>query len=187
MNTSDTNSFWHKHWGGGWNKRDESDLSVLSVAETAMLSCSVKPGISVQALRRALEGKKEADVWYKSATTTVLCLPSTSSYEQFFLECLVPNRPCLFERGIGESWLARQLWRNKSNDGLSSLPNFQYLVDKYGSEEVPVMKCSEGCTHKTVTFHSYINECFSSSKVAEKDLEYMKDWHFVKNHPSVQL
>ena len=53
-------------------------------------------------------------------------LPAGSSYDEFAVNYLRSNRPCLFDQELTVSWRARGLWQKKGK------PRFEYLKKEFG-------------------------------------------------------
>ena len=50
------------------------------------------------------------------------------SYESFFLQYLLPNRPCILGPWSTENWLSRKEWVTNENK-----PNWQLMKGKFGT------------------------------------------------------
>ncbi|XP_023018445.2 jumonji domain containing 4 [Leptinotarsa decemlineata] len=97
-------------------------------------------------------------------------------YDNFFENYMLPNIPCVI-KGVTSKWKSSQLWVK------DDAPNFQYLSEKYGNNNVTVHKCSEryyNCqkSYKTTLtdYLEYFQECTSQDSNPSK-LEYLKNWH----------
>lgn len=50
------------------------------------------------------------------------------TYDEFFRECLLKNRPCVFQPGLTEKWESTVNWVS------NGAPNFQYMRQRYGKQ-----------------------------------------------------
>ncbi|CAH1957244.1 unnamed protein product [Acanthoscelides obtectus] len=95
------------------------------------------------------------------------------TYNDFFQNFMVANVPCII-KGIGNTWESSRDW---VKDGR---PNYDYLMQKYGSYHVTVYNCLERYynTQKPtqMDFRRYLSYLRESSKNATK-LDYLKNWH----------
>ncbi|KAK2158452.1 hypothetical protein LSH36_170g04052, partial [Paralvinella palmiformis] len=102
------------------------------------------------------------------------------SYESFFLQYLLPNRPCILGPWSTENWLSRKEWVTNENK-----PNWQLMKGKFGSAQCPVADCkqtrydSHPKTDMSLSeFIDYV-ECYAAKGYpAHEDCLYLKDWHF---------
>ena len=94
-----------------------------------------------------------------AAPQPITYLPDKISYSEFFLNFLVPNKPCLFGPWLTEDWKCRRDWvlergggggacedgvggGDKSSDGSELREiNYDLLRDHFGCATVPVANC----------------------------------------------
>nr|CAH7735956.1 unnamed protein product [Callosobruchus chinensis] len=94
-------------------------------------------------------------------------------YNDFFKDFMAANIPCII-RGIGSTWESSRRW---VKDGQ---PNYDYLLQKYGSSPVTVYNCLERYynTQKPtqMNFSNYLIYLRESASQPTK-VEYLKNWH----------
>ncbi|XP_067934805.1 2-oxoglutarate and iron-dependent oxygenase JMJD4-like [Watersipora subatra] len=91
----------------------------------------------------------------------------------------------------GSRWPIFDLWlQDEPNEGTGYL-NVDYICQKYGDETVPVARCGReeyGAHPKTeMTFREYLNYLTSFNNSSHTDCLYLKDYHFMRSHPDVEL
>ena len=122
----------------------------------------------------------------------VLRLDQSPTYNEFLSNHLINNTPVLIGKGLVESWPAFRLW--KGTDDRYDI-DWDYLVNTYGTQIVPVTNChtqsTDPCTEST-TLSEVIKGWLSiEHDVTHQDLPllYVKDWHlarWVSNNPAMQ-
>ena len=106
------------------------------------------------------------------------------SYSDFFYQFMLQNKPCLI-RDLMEYWPATKLLTNDKNE-----PNINFF-EKLKDVDVPVADCSAKYFNSqekiSMTLKEYVS--FWRSKKDKNDSKnlYLKDWHFVKQFPEIQL
>lgn len=65
---------------------------------------------------------------------------SPISYDDFFAQTLLQNKPCLLKSWATKSWRSVHEWTIKSNLK-PDVPNFQVLQKNFGKTLVPVADC----------------------------------------------
>ena len=106
------------------------------------------------------------------------------SYSDFFQQFMVKNVPCLI-RDLMSDWPAtRDLINDKQE------PNIEFF-ETLENVQVPVADCSAKYFNSqekiSMTLKEYLSYWRSSRQDANTNLYYLKDWHFVKQFPEVQL
>ncbi|CAF1685765.1 unnamed protein product, partial [Adineta ricciae] len=100
------------------------------------------------------------------------------SYETFIRECFLKNRPALFTAkcGLMNDWPCLTEWLTEDR----TRPNFDRLVQLYGSMIVPVTKCASNLTEygsdenkSTMRFDEFVQLWRDTTTAAEY---YCKDW-----------
>ena len=108
------------------------------------------------------------------------------SYSEFFHQYMIPNLPCLI-RDLMIDWPAsRDLVNDNKNE-----PNIAFF-EKLEDVDVPVADCSAKYFNSqekiSMTLKEYISYWKSKGNQNDsKNLLYLKDWHFVKQFPNVEL
>lgn len=49
-----------------------------------------------------------------------------------FTEFMLKNQPFILKRSATKSWMSRELWIKKDLAGMTSTPNYEYIIEKYG-------------------------------------------------------
>ena len=106
------------------------------------------------------------------------------SYSDFFQQFMVKNVPCLI-RDLMSDWPAtRDLINDKQE------PNIEFF-ETLQNVQVPVADCSAKYFNSqekmSMTLKEYLSYWRSSRQDANTNLYYLKDWHFVKQFPEIQL
>jgi len=110
-------------------------------------------------------------------------LDRAPTYTEFLNNHLFKNRPALIGKDLVESWPAFDLWGGDSDrDNI----NWDYLVNVYGTQTVPVTNCrapsTESCTEEAI-IGEVIRRWLSAGDDAankEQPLLYVKDWHLAR-------
>ena len=96
------------------------------------------------------------------------------SYEEFFENYLLKNRPCLFSSMHTSGWKSRKTWV------LNSKPNISLLENVFKDYFVPVVDCRK----KYYSSHEKCDMTFSKFceywKSRKDKVLYLKDWHCQK-------
>ncbi|XP_052812566.1 2-oxoglutarate and iron-dependent oxygenase JMJD4-like isoform X2 [Mya arenaria] len=106
-------------------------------------------------------------------------------YQKFFVDYLLPNKPCIFSPNVTELWNSRKLW--VTGDGK---PNIAYLRKHFGDAVVPVADCKveQYSSHpkREMTLNEYLDywqEYQAKDYPPDLPCLYLKDWHFTKAFP----
>ena len=99
---------------------------------------------------------------------------------------MIPNKPCLIEEHVTQSWPCRQEWITNAGH-----VNFDHLLSLFADDDVPVSDCA--CQYfnsqksgemKFAEFVKYWIKLISDKHDYEKNpCYYLKDWHFFLEHP----
>lgn len=111
------------------------------------------------------------------------------TYETFIRDCFLKNRPALFTTkcNIMNQWSCLTEWLNEDQ----TKPDFDRLIQLYGSMIVPVTKCSSNSSSEynsdenklTMRFDEFVNLWRNSVTTEEY---YCKDWHLQKQFDSTK-
>ncbi|KAK6174382.1 hypothetical protein SNE40_017670 [Patella caerulea] len=108
------------------------------------------------------------------------------SYEEFFTNYLLPNRPCIFGSAVTAKWQSRQDWL-KPVDGS---PHLEFFKENFGDITVPVADCGkeEFSSHpkEDMTLSEYVDYLVQYKQDGYPQHErclYLKDWHFIRDCP----
>lgn len=112
-------------------------------------------------------------------------LDKSPTYAEFLSNHLISNRPVLIGKDLVESWPAFHIW---GNDGNEDKINWDYLVNAYGTQIVPVTNCcapsADSRTEETeTTLSEVIRRWLNAEGDAtnkDKPLLYVKDWHLAR-------
>ncbi|XP_070570490.1 2-oxoglutarate and iron-dependent oxygenase JMJD4-like [Ptychodera flava] len=102
------------------------------------------------------------------------------SYDEFFMDYMLANKPCMFRSFVTANWKSRAEW--VADDGM---PNFDFLEEKFGDATVPVADCEskqyDAQTKQDMTLRDYLlylRTLISSQYDTNMKCLYLKDWHF---------
>ena len=122
----------------------------------------------------------------------VLKLDQSPTYNEFLSNHLINNTPVLIGKDLVELWPAFRLW--KGTDDRYDI-DWDYLVNTYGTQIVPVTNCrtqsTDPCT-ESITLSEVIKGWLSiENDDTNQDLPllYVKDWHlarWVSSNPAMQ-
>eukprot|EP00095_Tigriopus_kingsejongensis_P007625 maker-scaffold995_size72343-snap-gene-0.20 protein:Tk07625 transcript:maker-scaffold995_size72343-snap-gene-0.20-mRNA-1 annotation:"jmjc domain-containing protein 4-like isoform 1" len=102
------------------------------------------------------------------------------SYDEFFHQFILPNRPCLIRNGSIDQWQSRKDWRTQS--GQPDLRCLSRIVPK--GLTVPVSICDEQYFNSQqcvdMSFEDYVADWEAEAIGSSK---YLKDWHFHRDCP----
>ncbi|KAK2187911.1 hypothetical protein NP493_150g01016 [Ridgeia piscesae] len=105
-------------------------------------------------------------------------------YEEFFLEYLLPNRPCILDTWATDGWRSRKEW--VLEDGQ---PDLEQIKTLFGGATCPVANCSEvkynAHVKNNIKFADFIDYLKDfHRKEDDRECLYLKDWHFVRDFPA---
>ncbi|XP_055955371.1 2-oxoglutarate and iron-dependent oxygenase JMJD4 [Patella vulgata] len=113
-------------------------------------------------------------------------LEEMPSYEEFFTNYLLPNRPCIFGSAVTSKWQSRKDWVS-SVDGS---PHLEFFKENFGDITVPVADCGkeEFSSHpkEDMTLSEYVDYLVQYKQDGYPEHErclYLKDWHFIRDCP----
>ncbi|EFN85605.1 JmjC domain-containing protein 4 [Harpegnathos saltator] len=119
---------------------------------------------------------------------TIERIDSTVTYNDFFSEYLIRNRPCIISSQATENWPCRREWV------LEDAPNFEMLRTSFGHSVVPVADCNRKFYNSQfkddMSVGSYLDYWINyrrNNYSKTMPLLYLKDWHCVKNFPGVPI
>lgn len=106
------------------------------------------------------------------------------TYEKFFLEYMLKNKPCLLVQEVTSNWKSRAEW--VTFDGK---PDFMYLSKNFGEAVIPVADCEsweyDAQKKQDMLFSEYIDYWLSLEDCQENHrCLYLKDWHFNRAYPA---
>ncbi|KAL7294061.1 hypothetical protein TKK_0012099 [Trichogramma kaykai] len=108
------------------------------------------------------------------------------SYNEFFENFLLPNKPCVFDAQITTNWPSRNDWKNNDE------PNFDYLKLQFGDCLVPIADCNKRVYNaqckNNMSIKEYINYWIDYQKCNysnQMPLLYLKDWHCVNSNTNI--
>lgn len=103
------------------------------------------------------------------------------TYETFFTNYLMLNKPCII------ALKDTKLWKSTLEWAVDGKPNFEFLEQEFGSCIVPVADCNvrEYNSQKKINmvFKDYINYWCNLEQSKNSELLYLKDWHFKREFP----
>lgn len=114
--------------------------------------------------------------------------PDNLSYEQFYYDFMLANKPCIFDAKLTSNWRCTSEWINPE----SGAPDFEFLKLRFGECIVPVSDCRDKFYNsqrtENMSFSKYITywqELIDSGHDFKggKRCLYLKDWHFVNAFP----
>ncbi|KAF8509976.1 hypothetical protein JB92DRAFT_2728861 [Gautieria morchelliformis] len=123
----------------------------------------------------------------KSKPPAVILLEDTPTYSHFLHEYLQKNKPCLISSDSVTSWPAFTLWVDDLKDVSSrpgadySQPNFDYLRENYGDQNVFVARCSSRTFSDQEREERPLREVIDLWKCGHGKELYVKDWHLAKS------
>ncbi|CAG8601382.1 9321_t:CDS:2, partial [Ambispora gerdemannii] len=123
--------------------------------------------------------------------------------ENFLKDYLFPNVPLLIGPELTASWRVRKEWvvedkKDMEKEEKHGIPNFEFLISKFGDAQVCVADCSQRYftdqVRSTMLFRDFVDKwrkgrrdeegtLSPSDPETKKSLLYLKDWHFVKAFP----
>lgn len=116
---------------------------------------------------------------------TIDRLKPTISYNDFYTNYLIQNKPCIFDASVTANWSCRRQW------SLSGVIDFDALSLMFGSSTVPVADCKKkyyNAHMKTdMTLDEYLDywiEYIMNGYPSSMELLYLKDWHCRKEFPN---
>ncbi|XP_014481072.1 PREDICTED: jmjC domain-containing protein 4 [Dinoponera quadriceps] len=114
--------------------------------------------------------------------------PATVTYNDFFSEYLIRNRPCVVGSQATANWPCRREWV------LEDAPNFEALRASFSHSQVPVADCNRKFYNSQfkddMSMGSYLDYWISyrqNDYSKTMPLLYLKDWHCVKNFPDIPI
>ncbi|KAK0091736.1 hypothetical protein PV326_002771 [Microctonus aethiopoides] len=115
-------------------------------------------------------------------------MSTSMTYDLFFTQYLLPNRPCVFQSGITDKWPCAQKWR------INNAPNFKQLKKLYGDCQVPVANCKVKYynaqlknTMSIEKFMDYWQEYKNKNYPGDMPVLYLKDWHCLRDNPNTLI
>ena len=94
---------------------------------------------------------------------------------------LLPNRPCLISPSLTSSWPCFRYWTLQTPPESDALPNWQYLSQTYGAQDVSVADCNirdfSDQRRSSMTMSHAIETLVDAKNLA--NLPYVKDWHLI--------
>ncbi|XP_042525422.1 2-oxoglutarate and iron-dependent oxygenase JMJD4 isoform X2 [Dipodomys spectabilis] len=116
------------------------------------------------------------------ARAAFIAAPAAFSYADFVRGFLLPNLPCVFSSAFTEGWGSRRRWVTPAG-----MPDFQYLLDKFGDVIVPVANCGvqeyNSNPKEHMSFRDYISywkEYIQGGYSSPRGCLYLKDWHLCR-------
>ena len=103
------------------------------------------------------------------------------TYNEFFQEHMEKNVPCLI-RDLMDDWPACQKLTDKNHE-----PNISFFENLISTEKVPVANCSEKYFNSQEKCEMSLKDYLTYWKSERAENLYLKDWHFVKDHPGEEL
>ncbi|XP_046555323.1 2-oxoglutarate and iron-dependent oxygenase JMJD4-like [Haliotis rubra] len=112
---------------------------------------------------------------------TIDHLDDMPSYEEFFLQYLLPNRPCVMSAKCTEGWRSRREWVQQGR------PHLDFFISHFGSATVPVADCSQEkfSSHpkEEMSLKDYFKYWKEQTASPGAKCLYLKDWHFNREFP----
>ncbi|KAJ1528812.1 hypothetical protein ONE63_007189 [Megalurothrips usitatus] len=119
---------------------------------------------------------------------TITTINTEISYQDFFENFLLCNRPCLIREFITCQWPCRSLWTEGSK------PNLSYLQEEFGDAEVPVANCNEKEynsqkkeTQSLYKYIDYLKDYINDGHPSSTPNLYLKDWHLTRDYPNAHV
>ncbi|XP_060064308.1 2-oxoglutarate and iron-dependent oxygenase JMJD4-like [Ylistrum balloti] len=113
--------------------------------------------------------------------------PADITYDDFFQQYLLQNRPCIFSSELTQGWFSRRDWVDKA----TGKPDLTFLKEQFGDAVTPVADCgqkkfSSHCKEEMMMseFLDYWKRYISEGYPCSQKCLYLKDWHFTKAFPS---
>ncbi|XP_020279195.1 jmjC domain-containing protein 4 [Pseudomyrmex gracilis] len=110
------------------------------------------------------------------------------TYNDFFSEYMIRNKPCVINLEATENWPCRREWV------LDGAPNFEALRSLFERCVVPVADCNKKFYNSQfkddMSMESYLKYWISYKQndyARSMPLLYLKDWHCVRNFPNVPI
>lgn len=110
------------------------------------------------------------------------------TYDEFFANYLVRNRPCIFSSRVTENWPCKKLW------GLDGAPDFDALELLFGDCMVPVADCNKKYYNSQLKdemsmkeYLEYWTDYVKNNYSDSMPLLYLKDWHCAKKFPNAPM
>ncbi|ELU02976.1 hypothetical protein CAPTEDRAFT_158070 [Capitella teleta] len=107
------------------------------------------------------------------------------SYEEFFLNYLLPNKLCVLGKWVTEEWRSRRDWV-----AADLTPNMHFLKEHFGSAIGPIANCDlkEHDSHPKSDmplreFLEYMQSYKANGYSEDEACLYLKDWHFTRLFP----
>ncbi|KAK8775897.1 hypothetical protein V5799_030755 [Amblyomma americanum] len=128
------------------------------------------------------------DTWHSDKNVhKVDYLGPDVSYDEFFLQYVLANKPCVLSPHHTSDWKSRHEWVDSTGR-----PKLEFLKSSFGSSTVPVSDCSirryDSPSCFDVAFSEYVDywrELIESGHDYTSDsCLYLKDWHFTRDFPT---
>jgi len=101
--------------------------------------------------------------------------PEEISYEEFYRNYLVANRPCIFR-----NYLANADWNATTDWTKDGKPDFDFFLSSFGADHsVPVSYCNKKYFNSQVCETETLSEYYKYWTSRREEIKYLKDWHFV--------
>ncbi|XP_062850650.1 2-oxoglutarate and iron-dependent oxygenase JMJD4 [Trichomycterus rosablanca] len=120
-------------------------------------------------------------------TGSVHYIQSQTSYDHFFTQHLILNRPCIFSRTFTQHWNCTSTWI--TDDGK---PDFQSLLRLFGETPVPVADCNtkeyNSNPKQVMSFQEFVQywrENIQKNYSSPRGCLYLKDWHMTRMFPEL--
>jgi hypothetical protein len=164
--------------------------------------------IELSSLNFALNEEQVRIARDQAQTITAVEKRSGLSYDDFFKNYLVPNKPVIIT-DLHTNFLCTQHWTKLDNN--VRRPNFEYLSQNFGASKINVAQCNEQQYNDQkrlpMNFQEYItywktrieqrnncpkqehesdtdeDTCPKSRDYLDASLLYLKDWHLIQQYP----
>ncbi|XP_033228054.1 2-oxoglutarate and iron-dependent oxygenase JMJD4 isoform X2 [Belonocnema kinseyi] len=110
------------------------------------------------------------------------------SYNDFFSNYLIANKPCIIQSNATKNWPCKKDWIQ------NGAPNFTLLKQLFGDCTVPVADCNKRFYNSQdkdeMTINDYLNywmDFRAQNYPTDSPLLYLKDWHCKKEHPKMSI